>query len=397
MPQLLFNRVTLPQLLSNQATLPQLLPNWATWPKLLSNKATLPRLHQFELLQLLSNQVIWSQLFTPQVTLSQLLANQASLVQLPSHQATLPQLLSTQATLPLLFEHPNALAHLIPQQDAKTQLLKNPGTLALLLTSSHLGASSTPQGLRLGRLDCNPLEPCGLPSALIYLHALGPSNDQICQSIVDPLTLLKSVVVSCPLAPVRPVDAIPVSFLQQVLPGFLSVSREVRSWFNFQLPPGLALGFDALFGGNENESSNDLEVSMRRVEGVIESLNHDGIPSKNIVVMGVSQGGALALYMATHTSIKLGGFVGIVTWLPGSRDASTWSRANQDTPIYLVNGLLDFIVPTPSGGVTSRALGSFFSSFTFRQNWGSHTTMLNPFTYGGVRDWLRDNTPLSNI
>jgi predicted esterase len=52
------------------------------------------------------------------------------------------------------------------------------------------------------------------------------------------------------------------------------------------------------------------------VEEEIKKMIQEGIPSENIVLVGVSQGGALTLYTALHTQYKLGGFIAIIAWLP---------------------------------------------------------------------------------
>lgn len=52
------------------------------------------------------------------------------------------------------------------------------------------------------------------------------------------------------------------------------------------------------------------------VHGLINSEEKDGINTENIYVGGFSQGGAVALYTALTSSKKLGGVVGLSTWLP---------------------------------------------------------------------------------
>ena len=64
------------------------------------------------------------------------------------------------------------------------------------------------------------------------------------------------------------------------------------------------------------ESKEDLEEALATIEGVIEELVEEGIPSENIVLSGASQGGVLTVYTALHSKHKLGGFMPIVTWFP---------------------------------------------------------------------------------
>ena len=53
-----------------------------------------------------------------------------------------------------------------------------------------------------------------------------------------------------------------------------------------------------------------------KVLGLIANEEKDGISSENVIVGGFSQGGAVALYTALTAKKKLGGIVGLSTWLP---------------------------------------------------------------------------------
>lgn len=55
---------------------------------------------------------------------------------------------------------------------------------------------------------------------------------------------------------------------------------------------------------------------MFTVSGLISNEEKEGISSENIIVGGFSQGGAVALYTALTSPKKLGGIVGLSTWLP---------------------------------------------------------------------------------
>jgi len=52
------------------------------------------------------------------------------------------------------------------------------------------------------------------------------------------------------------------------------------------------------------------------VSGLINNEEKEGISTENIIVGGFSQGGAVALYTALTSPKKLGGIVGLSTWLP---------------------------------------------------------------------------------
>ena len=52
------------------------------------------------------------------------------------------------------------------------------------------------------------------------------------------------------------------------------------------------------------------------VKDLIAKEISDGIPAENIVIGGFSQGGAVALYTAFATDVKIGGVLALSTWLP---------------------------------------------------------------------------------
>ena len=147
-------------------------------------------------------------------------------------------------------------------------------------------------------------------AGLILLHGLGISlgPNEICQSFARSsmmgLGLSEDTLVRCPKAKRRPVGVLPPTFV----PGL----QFARSWFNFNLMPALSVVSPV-----PGEDKQELMAALQVVEEEIEDLMRLGVPSENIVVGGLSQGGALTLWTAIHTRYKLGGFIPIVTWGAG--------------------------------------------------------------------------------
>jgi phospholipase/carboxylesterase len=73
-------------------------------------------------------------------------------------------------------------------------------------------------------------------------------------------------------------------------------------------------------------------------------------PTHALRVAGFSQGGAMALHIATRYPEKLAGVIALSCYLPQSRELATArSPANQATPIFMAHGFQDPVVPYPLG------------------------------------------------
>ena len=221
-------------------------------------------------------------------------------------------------------------------------------------------------------------------SGLIFLHGLGVSLTAICRTMSGHalgLSVRRSKI-SCPEAPIRHNDMV-----TRIFPGMTGA----RSWFNFWNLPGISVMYS-----NPSESKEDLEEALVWVEEEIKKMIQEGIPSENIVLVGVSQGGALTLYTALHTQYKLGGFIAIITWLPLLKlepPDSLPTPVNKDTPILHMNGNLDVLVPPAAGRACATAMQQVFTNYQQKNVIGNHLTIainpLNPTVYC----WLKKNVP----
>lgn len=71
-----------------------------------------------------------------------------------------------------------------------------------------------------------------------------------------------------------------------------------------------------------------------------------GIFSQNIFIAGFSQGGSLALAIAMSSQYELGGFVSLAGFVPYPNVLkSIEKRSNKQTPIFMVHGQKDMLVP----------------------------------------------------
>ena len=281
----------------------------------------------------------------------------------------------------------------IPETIPKTIPETNPETIpetvqkTLLETKNPFSTSASAE----------PKWPWSKTSGIIFLHGLGvwaaDGRSIMCNTVSEGalgLSFLRNRI-SCPLAPTRDAEII----RNLPLIGYPEVTDlfGVRSWFDFKKMPKLLVRES----DSRSESKPDLEEALRRVEEEIEKMIEEGIPSENIVLSGMSQGGALTLYTALHTRYKLGGFLPMVTWLPllGSEPpVSLPTPINKDTPIFHMNGNIDEIVPKECGRATAKAMEPVFTNYEQKNEFGTHlTTLGNPMNFPKIYCWLRNNVP----
>jgi phospholipase/carboxylesterase len=120
-------------------------------------------------------------------------------------------------------------------------------------------------------IEFNPeegIEPIG---TVIWLHGLGASGDDFAP--VVPHMQLPDVRFIFPHAPVRPIT--------------IFEGDAVRAWYDIT----------TLGESPDRETMADVIVSAELINRLIEREMERGIPSKNIVLMGFSQGAAMALHV----------------------------------------------------------------------------------------------------
>lgn len=162
--------------------------------------------------------------------------------------------------------------------------------------------------------------------SIIWLHGLGADGHDfapIVPELVDPAWPALRFVF--PHAPVRPVT--------------VNNGMSMRAWYDIT-------GFDL--------TSRQDEAGIRESVGATETLiarEHErGVPSKRIVLIGFSQGGAIALSAGVRHAQTLGGIVALSTYLPISATvAAERHAANVHTPIFWGHGTADPVVVLQRG------------------------------------------------
>jgi phospholipase/carboxylesterase len=170
---------------------------------------------------------------------------------------------------------------------------------------------------------------------VIWLHGLGADGCDFVP-IVRELDLPEELAVRFvfPHAPMRPVT---------INNGFV-----MRAWYD------IAQGD---IGRMPDERG--IRESQAAVEALITEEKARGIPAARILLVGFSQGGAIALQAGLRHAERLAGIVALSSYLPleQSLDLEA-SAANKATPIFMAHGTEDPIVPLGLADSSQRALAA---------------------------------------
>ncbi|WP_027847688.1 alpha/beta hydrolase [Marinospirillum minutulum] len=91
-----------------------------------------------------------------------------------------------------------------------------------------------------------------------------------------------------------------------------------------------------------------LKKSANLVAALVEAEIDRGVPSKNIIIGGFSQGGAVAYELALSYPKPLGGLFALSTYF-ATADTINLSEANRSLPIFVAHGSFDPVVAEALG------------------------------------------------
>ena len=183
-------------------------------------------------------------------------------------------------------------------------------------------------------LDTHEIETGPDPrTTLIVLHGLGADGFDfvpICGELR--LQTLGAVRYVFPHAPERPVT--------------INNGHVMRAWYDI-------LGLDLV----KREDEAGLRESQAQIAALIDRERQRGVAAGRIVIVGFSQGCAMALMTALRYPERLGGAVGLSGYLPlAATSAAERSAANADLPIFLAHGTQDPVVALARGTASRDAL-----------------------------------------
>ncbi len=175
--------------------------------------------------------------------------------------------------------------------------------------------------------------------SIIWLHGLGADGEDFLP-IAEEMTLPVSVRYIFPHAPMRPVT--------------LNGGFVMRAWYDIYAaaPTG---GLDLEAGRKQDEAG--IRASQAELEKLIAQEKDRGIKAENIYLAGFSQGGAIVLHTGLRHAERLGGLLGLSTYLPlAATLAQEASSAARQTPIFMAHGRSDPILPYPLGKSSAQQL-----------------------------------------
>ena len=186
-------------------------------------------------------------------------------------------------------------------------------------------------------------------NSVIWLHGLGADASDFLPIIsafdFEPEQAPRFVF---PKAPIRPVT--------------VHQGMEMPAWYD-------VLGFGEAF----EQDAEGIWQSMAALNKIIDHEIARGIPAENIMLVGFSQGGAMALITGLCCAKTLAGMLIISSYLPiADQGQPHFHLANQKTPIEFHHGLSDEVVFPKWGKISKEILEGLNYQTTWREYSAAH-------------------------
>lgn len=172
-------------------------------------------------------------------------------------------------------------------------------------------------------------------ASIVVLHGLGADgNDFVPIAQELDLRAVGPVRFVFPSAPVRPVS--------------VNGGYAMRAWYDI-FPPSPSADVA------RREDEPGLRAACQQVQALLDREASRGVPPERTVLMGFSQGCAMALMAGVRAPQRLAGLVGLSGYLPlASTTLAERSQANQGVPIFMAHGQHDSVV-IPQRGADARS------------------------------------------
>jgi len=132
-----------------------------------------------------------------------------------------------------------------------------------------------------------------------------------------------------PHAPVRPVT--------------INGGVPMRAWYDIKS-----------LSADDRADEQGVRESMREVDALIARERDRGVPAERLLLVGFSQGGAMALASGLRRESPVAGIAALSAYLPlGSKTAEELTPGGKATPVFMAHGTQDPVV-VPAWGSRSR-------------------------------------------
>ena len=161
----------------------------------------------------------------------------------------------------------------------------------------------------------------GADAAVIWMHGLG-DDGKGWSEVVPALNLPKALAIRF-IFPHAPVIAVTINN-----------GMRMRAWYDIRQA-----------NLNERADVSGVRQSQAHVETLIAREATRGVAPRRVLLAGFSQGGAIALYAGVRHAERLGGLIGLSSYLiDADRVAVEASAANRDVPVFMAHGTRDGVV-----------------------------------------------------
>ncbi|MBI2785761.1 MAG: alpha/beta hydrolase [Legionella longbeachae] len=154
-------------------------------------------------------------------------------------------------------------------------------------------------------------------ACIIWMHGLGADASDM-MGVADELTMadmpLRHVFINAPMRPVT-----------------LNGGMVMPAWYDI-------VGIKLI----DREDKEGIEQSAMMIRKVMDDQLNDGFSFNQIFLAGFSQGGAMALYTALHTTARLAGVIALSAYLPLAADSRL--KLDKSTPFFMGSGQFDPLV-----------------------------------------------------
>ncbi len=160
------------------------------------------------------------------------------------------------------------------------------------------------------------------------------------------------------------------------IPVTINGGMVMRAWYDV---------YSVNFGANEDERG--IRQSKQQLVALIENELALGVAAESIFLVGFSQGGAIVLHSGLRYPKKLAGIISLSSYLPlASQLAEEAHIANQNTPLLMMHGTQDTVIPIHLAEQSLSILQKLGYQVEWRQYDMPHSVY--PQQIRVLRDWM---------